>query len=213
LRAITVVFVFSRASALSERTSSFVHGRSFVIFFAIISPRSRLASESITIVQQESSGVAQHSMIFLFVSTRKSFPVRCNIVQRPHPCTKSRDKSRDDGIDGSTGPESALGQTPARLKHIAKKAKHAWLTCAGCGSLAFVNSFVVSTAFTGVCIVVTSIKEQPLPQLRLSQWLAHIRPLPLEEVLCLFFFGIFRTSFFLVSAISSSRPRAISISI
>jgi hypothetical protein len=37
LRAITVVFVFSRASVLRVRTSSFVHGRSF-IFFAISPP-------------------------------------------------------------------------------------------------------------------------------------------------------------------------------
>jgi hypothetical protein len=35
LRAITLVFVFSRASVFSIRTSSFVHGRIFVVFFAI----------------------------------------------------------------------------------------------------------------------------------------------------------------------------------
>jgi hypothetical protein len=35
LRAITVVFVFSRASDFNVRRSSFVHGRSFVVFFAI----------------------------------------------------------------------------------------------------------------------------------------------------------------------------------
>jgi hypothetical protein len=38
LRAITVVFVFSRASVFSIRTSSFVHGRIRVIFFAIVAP-------------------------------------------------------------------------------------------------------------------------------------------------------------------------------
>jgi hypothetical protein len=37
LSAITVVFVFSRASALSIRTSSFVHARGFV-FFDILFP-------------------------------------------------------------------------------------------------------------------------------------------------------------------------------
>jgi hypothetical protein len=38
LRAITVVFVCSRASVFSTRSSSFVHGRLRVIFFAIIVP-------------------------------------------------------------------------------------------------------------------------------------------------------------------------------
>jgi hypothetical protein len=38
LRAITVVFVFSRASIFNMRTSSFVHARSFVVFFAILFP-------------------------------------------------------------------------------------------------------------------------------------------------------------------------------
>jgi hypothetical protein len=37
-RAMTVVFVFSRASDFSMRTSSFVHGRVRVIFFAISFP-------------------------------------------------------------------------------------------------------------------------------------------------------------------------------
>ena len=50
LRAITVVFVFSRASVFSVRTSSFVHGRSFV-FFAILFPRASVVPESTTIVQ------------------------------------------------------------------------------------------------------------------------------------------------------------------
>ena len=35
LRAITVVFIFLRASVFSVQTSSFVHGRSFNVFFAI----------------------------------------------------------------------------------------------------------------------------------------------------------------------------------
>jgi hypothetical protein len=39
-RAITVVFVFSRASVFSMRTSSFVHGRLRVIFFAMFLPTS-----------------------------------------------------------------------------------------------------------------------------------------------------------------------------
>jgi hypothetical protein len=37
LRAITIGFVFSRASVFSVRTSSFVHGRTFA-FFAILFP-------------------------------------------------------------------------------------------------------------------------------------------------------------------------------
>src|SRR6516162_8761281 len=35
LRAITVVFIFLRARVFSVQTSSFVHGRSFNVFFAI----------------------------------------------------------------------------------------------------------------------------------------------------------------------------------
>jgi hypothetical protein len=36
LRAIIVVFVFSRTAVLSVRMSSLVHGRDFVVFFAIV---------------------------------------------------------------------------------------------------------------------------------------------------------------------------------
>jgi hypothetical protein len=47
LRAITVVFVFSRARPFNIRTSSFVHGRTFKGFFAISVPHaSMLANES-----------------------------------------------------------------------------------------------------------------------------------------------------------------------
>jgi hypothetical protein len=51
LRAITVVFVFSRASVFSVRTSSFVHGRA-LIFFAILVLRINVASESGAIIEQ-----------------------------------------------------------------------------------------------------------------------------------------------------------------
>jgi hypothetical protein len=44
LRAITVVFVCSRASVFSIRTSSFVHGRIRVIFFAISFPHTNFAT-------------------------------------------------------------------------------------------------------------------------------------------------------------------------
>jgi hypothetical protein len=43
-RAISVVFVFSRASVLSIRTSSFVHGRLRVIFLAIFFPMRRASN-------------------------------------------------------------------------------------------------------------------------------------------------------------------------
>src|ERR1700674_3892885 len=48
LRAITVVFVFSRASVLSARMSSFVHARSFTVFPAIyVLPAANFANESV----------------------------------------------------------------------------------------------------------------------------------------------------------------------
>jgi hypothetical protein len=54
LRAITVVFVFSRASVLSVRTSSFVHGRLRVIFFAISVPHApMLPTNQSAIVDQK----------------------------------------------------------------------------------------------------------------------------------------------------------------
>src|SRR4029077_3337265 len=51
LRAITLVFTFSRASAFIMRTSSLVHRRSLVVFFAISAPSS--SHESATIVSQK----------------------------------------------------------------------------------------------------------------------------------------------------------------
>jgi hypothetical protein len=51
-RAITV-FVFSRASDLSMRASSFVHGRLRVIFFAIVVPHTSVTNESAAIVNQK----------------------------------------------------------------------------------------------------------------------------------------------------------------
>jgi hypothetical protein len=61
LRAITVVFVFSRASVFSVRTSSFVHGRSFVVFFAILFP-----------------------MPALFPNQPPSYSKRCDSVAKDH---------------------------------------------------------------------------------------------------------------------------------
>jgi hypothetical protein len=51
LRAITLVFTFSRASAFIKRRSSLVHRRSLVIFFAISVPSS--GQESAAIVRQK----------------------------------------------------------------------------------------------------------------------------------------------------------------
>jgi hypothetical protein len=89
LRAITVVFVFSRASVFNVFTSSFVHGRSFTFFAAIDSLQSNQhlqsqRNELSTLSSVERLGRAQIAIALRQVPCSSNSAASTQLRSRPH---------------------------------------------------------------------------------------------------------------------------------